>query len=704
MTHYHFTPQRALEYIASASAPVSKKDILAFFKQDENTESRLDETLRDLTERKLIAKEFGKTAYSAKAPYADTVYATLTSRKKGRKCYLDIWGLPKGSEYQATLSDKQINANKLETGDVVVINITSGKGLERAANFLKKCDGKKPVHIQGYFNERSNGRPAFEAANRNIKTQFKLQNGAPDFATEHRGVYDALLPLDMRIDDPQIALMEDNGIDLDTGADINTVLLKKHGIPHRFSSTASMEASTLQNRAFSKSKRKDMTDRDFITIDPPGAQDLDDATCVERIDGGWRLTVAIADIDEFVTEGTALDRESYIKGTTFYLPERNYTLYPHELTMRCSLLLDQERPAGIYEAFFDDNMVLQSESTGLGIIRTRAQLSYDQYHELLDKGDKRVRVFDEFHQRLREKFWEAQTGRQLANQILRNQYSGYISHGFVETAMVMANQGIARELDAAGISVPFRNHGPMVHPESYKKMAKELNYLGFEISDNPYNCNWATLDDILKQAENRGIKPRVEEVLSNDFFDRSYYEPSSRGHFALGIKHYCHATSPLRRKADSYVWRGVRTLHGIKKGALSEGEAKRMPEICEQLQTSNQLAKDIESDRNKWRLIKTLNSGDERRATILHVNTKSVEIMLGNGLRNRLSDEMLKAGGWDIDSENRQIVRTSNGDEERLGRDQHLRGKIESVKPLQALWSFTPSSTPDNGEPDLSPD
>lgn len=577
------------------------------------------------------------------------------------------------------------------------------KGLERAANFLKKCDGNKPVHIQGYFNEHSNGKPAFEAANRNIKTQFKLQNAAPNFETEHRGVYDAILPLDMRIDDPQVALIEDNGIDIETGADINTILLKKHGVPHQFSATALTEASTLEKRIFSKTNRTDMTDRDFITIDPPGAQDLDDAVCIEKLDGGWRLTVAIADIDEFVTEGSALDKESYVKGNTFYLPERNYPLYPHELTLRCSLLYNQERPAGIYEAYFDDNMTLQSESSGLGVIRTRAQLTYDQYGELLDQGDKRMRVFDEFHQRLRKKFWEAQAGRQMANQVLRNQDSDYISHGFVETAMVMANQGIARELHTAGLAVPFRNHGPMVHPEAYKKMAQELNYLGFEISDNPYDCDWATLDDILKQAEKRGIKTRVEEVLSNDFFDRSYYEPTSRGHFALGIKHYCHATSPLRRKPDSYIWRGIRRLNGIKKGALTDAEIERMPDICEHLQTANRLAKDVESDRNKWRLIKTLRSGDERRATILHVNTKSVEIMLGNGLRNRLSDEMLKASGWDIDPETRQIVRIDGGEEKRLGRDQFLRGKIERVKPLQALWDFVPSTTPD-AEPELTPE
>lgn len=712
MTHYPFTPERALEYIASASAPVSKADLQAFFKPSKQLNDQIEETLQELSDQGLISQEKGGKRYSAKAPYADVVYATLTDRKKGRKRYVEIWGRPEGSDYQATLSDKQIRQNKLETGDTVVINITTGKGLERSANFIKRCEGGEPAHIQGYFNEKSSGKPAFEAANRNIKTQFKLQNEMPDFETEHRGLYDALLPLDMRIDDPQIALIEDTGIDLDTGADINTILLKKHGVPHQFSNTALVEATALQKRSFSKTNRKVMTDRDFITVDPEGAKDLDDAACVEKIDGGWRLTVAIADIDEFVTEGSTLDKESYIKGTTFYLPERNYPLYPHELTMRCSLLQGQERPVGIYEAYFDDNMTLQSESTSLGIIRTRAQLTYSQYAELLDQGDKRVRLFDEFHQRLREKFWEAQTGRNLVNQVLRNQESGYISHGFVETAMVMANQGIARELHKAQLAVPFRNHGPMVQPEAYKKMAQELNYLGFEISDNPYNCDWAKLDNILKQADQRGIKSRVEEVLSNDFFDRSYYEPFSNGHFALGLKHYCHATSPLRRKPDSYVWRGIRRLHGIKKGALSDAEIERMPEICEHLQTANRIAKDIESDRNKWRLIKTLRGGDERRATILHVNKNSIEIMLGNGLRNRLSNEMLKAGGWDIDSENRQIVRTSNGEEERLGRDQNLRGTIEDVKPLQALWNFVPTQTPDDHTsekthsaqtPDISP-
>ncbi len=690
-----FSRTTILEYIATATNPVSKSDIMGLFKQGGRLEYRVDTALQDLSDQGRVRKNADRS-YSASAPYADTVYATLTDRKKADKHYLDIWGTPENSNFKATLSTKQIASHKLKTGDTLVVNITEGKGLERVANFLNKCSGK-PVQLKGRFNERSNGEAVFTAENRNIRTQFKLRsNNTEDLPCADNSVYEALLPLDMRIDDPEVIISPDES---SNGENINTILLEKHGVPHQFSETALIEASALEKRVFSKTKRTDLTDRNFITIDPAGAKDLDDAACVEKLDGGWRLTIAIADIDAFVTEGSALDKESYRRGTTLYMPERNYPLYPHELTMRCSLLYNQVRPAGIYEAYFDDNMTLQSESTGLGIIRTRAQLSYNQYTELLGKGDKSVRSFDEFHQRLREKFWEAQTGRRMANQD-----SEYISHGFVETAMVMANQGIARELHEAGIAVPFRNHSPVVHPEAYEKMVKELTYLGFEISENPNNCDWAMLDDILKLAAKRGIKSRVEEVLHNDLIDRSYYEPTSRGHFALGIKHYCHATSPLRRKPDSYIWRGVRRLHGIEEGALSDAEIERMPEICEHLQNTNRLAKDIESDKNKLYLIKTLKSGEEQSATILHVNTKSVEIRLGNGLRNRLSDEMLKAGGWDIDSENRQIVRTSNGEEERLGRDQHLRGKIESVKPLQALWGFTPSSTPDSGEPDLSPD
>ena len=53
--------------------------------------------------------------------------------------------------------------------------------------------------------------------------------------------------------------------------------------------------------------RLDATDVPFVTIDPPGSRDLDQALHLERRGTGYRVRYAIADLAAFVRPGGALD-------------------------------------------------------------------------------------------------------------------------------------------------------------------------------------------------------------------------------------------------------------------------------------------------------------------------------------------------------------------------------------------------------------
>src|SRR6187549_4062566 len=50
-------------------------------------------------------------------------------------------------------------------------------------------------------------------------------------------------------------------------------------------------------------------DLPFLTIDPPGSMDLDQAMHIERHNGGYRVRYAIADVASFVSPGGAIDTE-----------------------------------------------------------------------------------------------------------------------------------------------------------------------------------------------------------------------------------------------------------------------------------------------------------------------------------------------------------------------------------------------------------
>ncbi len=85
--------------------------------------------------------------------------------------------------------------------------------------------------------------------------------------------------------------------------------------------------------------RKDVTDRDYITIDPATSKDLDDAVFVKKIDSNhYFLSVAIADVSSYVQFNSLLDQAAISRGTSVYLADRVIPMLPHLISNDwCSL-------------------------------------------------------------------------------------------------------------------------------------------------------------------------------------------------------------------------------------------------------------------------------------------------------------------------------------------------------------------------------
>jgi exoribonuclease R len=135
-----------------------------------------------------------------------------------------------------------------------------------------------------------------------------------------------------------------------------------------------------------------------MTIDPPGARDLDQAMHIERRGDGHRIHYAIADVGAFVAPGSALDAEAMSRALTLYAPDRKVPLHPPVLSEGAASLLPGEwRPAVVWTLDLDGAGELTSTAVARAQVRSVAQHTYDDVPPRLEPllrevGERRLAV------------------------------------------------------------------------------------------------------------------------------------------------------------------------------------------------------------------------------------------------------------------------------------------------------------------------
>lgn len=132
---------------------------------------------------------------------------------------------------------------------------------------------------------------------------------------------------------------------------------------------------------------EDLTHLAFVTIDPEGSTDLDQAVLIERDGDGYVVWYAIADLPAFVAPGGAIDAEAHARGVTLYAPDGRTPLHPPVLSEgAASLLPDQLRPALVWEHRLDAAGNVTSSTVRRAKVRSREQLTYVGVQAALDDG------------------------------------------------------------------------------------------------------------------------------------------------------------------------------------------------------------------------------------------------------------------------------------------------------------------------------
>lgn len=317
-------------------------------------------------------------------------------------------------------------------------------------------------------------------------------------------------------------------------------------------------------------ERRDLTDVPFVTIDPAGSTDLDQAVWVEaRADGGHRVLYAIADLAAFVSPGDAVDSEARTRGLTIYLPDGRVPLHPEVLSERAaSLRAGQDRPALVWDITLDADGLELDARLERCTVRSSAELDYATVQRALDDGtaeDPLVALRAVGRRRQQVEAERGGVSLPLPDQEIRVDADGRMSLEFRHPLMVegwnaqislLAGMAAARIMVDAGIGI-LRTLPPP-DERTLASLRADATALGVPWPDG------STYPDVIRgldpsRPRDSAFAAQAARLLRGAgylAFDGhgtagSDLNGTATGHSAVAAP-YAHVTAPLRRLVDRF--------------------------------------------------------------------------------------------------------------------------------------------------------
>jgi ribonuclease R len=408
-------------------------------------------------------------------------------------------------------------------------------------------------------------------------------------------------------ENPRGRVVEILGYEDDFGVDVE-IIIRKHHLPHRFPVEVLQEAQQFEPMIPSSElrHRRDYRTLPIVTIDGETARDFDDAVTVRRMSNGhFELQVHIADVAHYVREGSGIELEARLRGTSVYFPDRAVPMLPMELsTDLCSLRPQVERLVLSCVMEIDHQGEIVGYTLHEGVIRSAERMTYtnvnlilegdhaqrQHYHTLVDVFElmrelaivlnrKRVRRgsidFD-----LPEPVIEFDE-HGLMQGITRSERN--IAHRIIEEFMLSANECVAGYLEGKCVASLYRIH-EKPDPRRVYDFETIAAKFGYSLGVGPLPVKRvqvrAERRDLYGSGRNPQtielpgdihITPRMYQKLTQKIAGKpeerilSYlmlrslkqarYSEKNEGHFALAASSYTHFTSPIRRYPDLIVHR-----------------------------------------------------------------------------------------------------------------------------------------------------
>ena len=462
--------------------------------------------------------------------------------------------------------------------------------------------------------------------------------------------------------------------------------------------------------------REDLRDMIIFTIDGDDARDFDDAVSLTlKNNGNYYLGVHIADVSEYVKEGTALENEAYKRGTSVYLADRVIPMLPTSLSNGiCSLnpQVDRLTLSVFMEITGDGNVV--SHKLCKSVICSKERMTYNNVNKMLEDGD------EELCERYKHILPTLKLMEDLA-QILKNKRTlrGAIQFDFpeshivvnengepieiekevrgtsnkmIEEFMLSANETIAEYAFWSEIPFVYRNHEA---PTLEKIMTFNEFILHFGLSfkgkiDRDTPIHPKALQQILDTVKDTPQERIVASTMLHSLMKAKYSE-ENLGHFGLAAKYYCHFTSPIRRYPDLQIHRIIRD--NIRGRLQREGKTEHYREILESVAEQSSICErraqeaERESDRLKKAEYMSYHLGEEFDGIISGVTAYGLYVELHNTVEGLVHISTLSDDYYTFDEENYELSGELTKKIYHLG--QKVRVRVADADALSRTVDFT---------------
>jgi len=397
---------------------------------------------------------------------------------------------------------------------------------------------------------------------------------------------------------------------VDIGAIANRSVIEA-GFEPRFNSEVLQQVQTIvasPPSMDSSESIRDLRKLQWSSIDNRESRDLDQLEFAEQLAGGeTRLLIAIADVDAFVPQGSAIDRHASHNSVSVYTGVRTFPMLPEELsTDLTSLIPAHDRLTVVTEMLVAADGKVTSVKIYRAVVRSQAKLSYESVGQWLDgKGempqkiaevpglDAQVKLQFETANRLadvRAQQGALEFGTIQANPVVNDQ--GKVTElavvepngarELIASFMIAANVAMATFLEAAGRSSLRR---VVRTPKYWSRIVEIAEDLGEKLPREPDSLALAEFLQRQKAADpERFADLSLAVVKSLGPGEYAVETPGSEGegHFGLAVQDYTHSTAPNRRYPDLVMQRLVKALLENKPAPYENAELQEIAAHCNQ--------------------------------------------------------------------------------------------------------------------------